>query len=234
MLIAGNWKMFKTAVGDGGFLRRVRARRRGVDVVVCPPYTSLARWPSQSGITRLRPERPLGGRRRLHGRGLGADARSSSASTGSIVGHSERRQHLRRDGRDRRRRAEHALGAGLGMIACVGESEEEREAGQTEEVLRRQVSRARAADEAARRSPTSPSGRSAPAAPRRPEQAQEAHAFIKSLRRRCRSSTAARSSRRTPRSFSPSRTSTARSSAAPRSRSSPSQAICEAAARIRS
>ena len=51
---------------------------------------------------------------------------------GAIVGHSERRQLLRRDGRDRRLRAEAALEAGLHVIACVGETEAEREAGETE------------------------------------------------------------------------------------------------------
>ena len=58
---------------------------------------------------------------------------------GAIVGHSERRQHFGETDETTARRAEAALGAGLGVIACVGETETELEAGTTEAVLRRQV-----------------------------------------------------------------------------------------------
>ena len=58
---------------------------------------------------------------------------------GAIVGHSERRQLLRRDRRDGRAAGRGRARAGLGVIACVGETEAEREAGETEAVLRRQV-----------------------------------------------------------------------------------------------
>jgi triosephosphate isomerase len=58
---------------------------------------------------------------------------------GAIVGHSERRQLFGETDETVRQRCEAALGAGLAVIACVGESESEREAGKTEAVLRRQV-----------------------------------------------------------------------------------------------
>ena len=58
---------------------------------------------------------------------------------GAIVGHSERRQLFGETDETVRLRCEAALGAGLAVIACVGESESEREAGKTEAVLRRQV-----------------------------------------------------------------------------------------------
>jgi triosephosphate isomerase (TIM) len=98
---------------------------------------------------------------------------------GAIVGHSERRQHFGETDETAWSRAEHALEAGLGVIYCVGELEEEREAGHTEEVLRRQVSvlsrhdRLVVAYEPVWAIGT---GRTATA-----DQAQEAHAFIKSL-----------------------------------------------------
>ena len=63
----------------------------------------------------------------------------SSASTGAIVGHSERRQLFGETDETVRMRAEAALEAGLHVIACVGETEAEREAGETEAVLARQV-----------------------------------------------------------------------------------------------
>ena len=59
--------------------------------------------------------------------------------TGAIVGHSERRQLFGETDETVRLRAEAALEAGLAVIACVGETEAEREAGETEDVLVRQV-----------------------------------------------------------------------------------------------
>jgi triosephosphate isomerase len=59
---------------------------------------------------------------------------------GTIVGHSERRQLFGDTDETVARRAEAALAAGLHVIACVGETEAERDAGETEAVLRRQTS----------------------------------------------------------------------------------------------
>jgi triosephosphate isomerase len=59
---------------------------------------------------------------------------------GAIVGHSERRQWFGETDETVARRAAAALADGLHVIACVGETLEEREAGETAEVLRRQVS----------------------------------------------------------------------------------------------
>jgi triosephosphate isomerase len=102
---------------------------------------------------------------------------------GSIVGHSERRQHFGETDETVVRRAAAALEAGLGVIACVGESEEEREEGQTELVLRLQVEAVRDAVGAHERlvvayEPVWAIGTGKTATP---EQAGEAHAFIKSL-----------------------------------------------------
>jgi triosephosphate isomerase len=58
---------------------------------------------------------------------------------GTIVGHSERRQHFGDTDESVARRAHAALAAGLHVIACVGETEAERDAGETEAVLRRQT-----------------------------------------------------------------------------------------------
>jgi triosephosphate isomerase len=99
--------------------------------------------------------------------------------TGAIVGHSERRQLFGETDETVGRRAEAALGAGLRVIACVGETEAEREAGETEAVLERQLAplprheRLVIAYEPVWAIGT---GRTAT-----PEIAQEAHAFVKSL-----------------------------------------------------
>src|SRR5689334_2453927 len=106
-----------------------------------------------------------------------------AGAAGAIVGHSERRQYFGETDTAVARRAQAALAAGLGVIACVGETHEERDMGDTETVLRVQVEaignscgpheRLVLAYEPVWAIGT---GRTAT-----PELAQEAHAFIKSL-----------------------------------------------------
>jgi triosephosphate isomerase len=176
VLIAGNWKMFKWLSETGDFCTRLSAPP-GVDVVICPPYTSLA-LAVASGVTVYA--------QNVHWASEGAFTGEVSAEMlldlgvkGSIVGHSERRQHFCETDETAWSRAEHALEAGLRVIYCVGEQEEEREAGHTEEVLRRQVSVLQPHDRlvvAYEPVWAIGTGRTATAA-----QAQDAHAFIKSL-----------------------------------------------------
>ena len=142
MLIAGNWKMFKGPAETRAFCDAFEPPD-GVDVVVCPPFVSLAAAVGER-CDRLRAERPLGRRGRVHRRDLGRDARSSSASRGRSSATRSGASTSARPTRRSRLRAEAALDAGLRVIACVGETEAEREAGETEAVLRRQVGRAAA------------------------------------------------------------------------------------------
>jgi triosephosphate isomerase len=136
MLIAANWKMYKDPRETREFLDRFEPPE-GVDVVICPPYTSL-RVAVDSGRAVYA--------QNVHWKNEGAYTGEISAPMlvelgvwGSIVGHSERRQYFGETDETTARRAEAALAAGLGVIACVGETEQEREDGQTEEVLQRQV-----------------------------------------------------------------------------------------------
>jgi triosephosphate isomerase (TIM) len=176
MLIAGNWKMFKTPSETAEFCSAFRSPE-GVDVVVCPPHTSL-REAVEGGLTVYA--------QNVHWASEGAYTGEISAEmlldvgvAGSIVGHSERRQHFGETDETAWSRAEHALGAGLGVIYCVGELEDEREAGHTEEVLRRQLSVLQPRERLViAYEPVWAIGTGKTAAP---EQAQDAHAFIKSL-----------------------------------------------------
>ena len=98
---------------------------------------------------------------------------------GAIVGHSERRQHFGETDETVSRRTRAALAAGLSVIACVGETEAEREAGEAENVLRRQVSvLERDENLVVAYEPVWAIGTGKTATP---ELAQEAHAFVKSL-----------------------------------------------------
>ncbi|MGH3030349.1 MAG: triose-phosphate isomerase [Gaiellaceae bacterium] len=180
MLVAGNWKMYKWPSQTAEFCARFKAAFSpppGVDVVVCPPFTSL-REAVESGLAiyaqnvHWEPEGAYTGE-------ISAEMLLELGVRGSIVGHSERRQHFGETDETTARRAERGLESGLGVIACVGESEEEREGGDTEDVLRRQVSvlpeheRLVVAYE-----PVWAIGTGKTATP---DLAQEAHAFIKSL-----------------------------------------------------
>ena len=185
MLVAGNWKMFKGAHEARAFATRIRhlsERASGVDVVVCPPFVSLQatlQGLGEGGLVRVYAQN-------VHWELDGAFTGEVSAPMllelgvkGAVVGHSERRQLFGETDETVRRRAEAALEAGLAVIACVGETENERERGETEAVLARQVAalprheRLVIAYEPIWAIGT---GRTAT-----PEMAQEAHAFIKSL-----------------------------------------------------
>jgi triosephosphate isomerase len=98
---------------------------------------------------------------------------------GAIVGHSERRQQFGENDESVGKRARGALAAGMFVIGCVGETEEERERGETESVLQRQVSAFEADDNLVLAyEPVWAIGTGKTATP---EIAQEAHAFIKSV-----------------------------------------------------
>src|SRR5215210_3502951 len=153
----------------------------GVDVVVCPPYVSLA-----VAVQLLAGTEFAVAAQNVHWEDEGAFTGEVSArmlrelgAYGAIVGHSERRQHFGETDEAVARRARAALDAGLSVIACVGEAESEREAGETEEVLRRQVSVLEPDEQlVVAYEPVWAIGTGKTATP---ETAQDAHAFIKSL-----------------------------------------------------
>jgi triosephosphate isomerase len=136
VLVAGNWKMFKGPAETTAFLDAFQPPA-GVDVIVCPPYVSLSAAVGRAVAVYAQS---------VHWDREGAFTGEISAGMlveigveGAIVGHSERRAHFCETDETTARRAEAALTAGLGVIACVGETDAEREAGETEDVLTRQV-----------------------------------------------------------------------------------------------
>jgi triosephosphate isomerase len=184
VLIAGNWKMFKTSSEADAFCRSLRERLEGldgVDVAVCPPYTALA-----AAVGALAGTEIAVAAQNVHWEREGAYTGEVSASMllelgvyGTIVGHSERRQYFGETDETTARRAGAALDAGLSVIACVGETEEERERDETEDVLRRQVSVLELHENlVVAYEPVWAIGTGKNATP---EQAQQAHVFIRTL-----------------------------------------------------
>jgi triosephosphate isomerase (TIM) len=184
MLIAGNWKMHKRPGETADFCRALLGELEDpgdVDVVVAPPYTSL-----RAAVEALDGSPVAVYGQNVHWEPEGAYTGEISASMlladgagGALVGHSERRQHFCETDETTARRAARALEAGLSVIACVGETEEEREAAETEDVLRRQVS-VLPQDErlVVAYEPVWAIGTGKTATP---DMAQEAHALIKTL-----------------------------------------------------
>jgi triosephosphate isomerase len=143
-LIAGNWKMHGTVEEAEalvqGLLPRVSSVD-GVDLAVCVPFTAL-----QAVIDSTRGSRVEVYAQNMHQAPHGAFTGEISAPMlaeigvhGVVLGHSERREHFNETDRALAEKLVAALDAGLKAILCVGETEEERERGDTERKLRHQV-----------------------------------------------------------------------------------------------
>jgi triosephosphate isomerase len=145
-LIAGNWKM-NGLKKDGVALAkalagRMRKKKRWpFDMLVCPPFTLLALvGPALKGSgIKL-------GAQDCHAKEKGAHTGDTAAPMLKdlgcafvIVGHSERRTNHHEGDALVKAKAEAALAAGLNVIVCIGETEAERDAGQTMEVNKRQL-----------------------------------------------------------------------------------------------
>jgi triosephosphate isomerase (TIM) len=145
--MAANWKMYKTPDQTREFLRDflpLVAGHTRDEIVVCPPYIDLA-----DAMEAVKGSSVAIGAQNVHWKEEGAFTGEISAAMllalgvkHVIVGHSERRQYFGETDDTVNIRLKAALEAGLTPICCVGEVLEEREAGLTDDVLRRQCVRA--------------------------------------------------------------------------------------------
>jgi len=146
-VIAANWKMYKTPDQTRDFFRHflpLVAGHTRDEIVVCPPYIDLA-----DAMEAAKGSNVAIGAQNLHWKEEGAFTGEISAAMllalgvkHVIIGHSERRQYFGETDDTVNLRLKAALEAGLTPICCVGEVLEEREAGLTDDVLRRQCVRA--------------------------------------------------------------------------------------------
>jgi len=189
-LIAGNWKMHGTVAETeqrlAALLPRVSTADHA-DVAVCVPFTAL-----QTAVDSVRGSRVTVFAQNMHQEPQGAFTGEVSAPMlteldvhGVVLGHSERRTYFGETDKALQQKVPVALEAGLVPILCVGETEQEREDGETERRLRYQVQEAlekvpddRLGDVIIAYEPVWAIGTGKVATP---EQAQEALAFIRAL-----------------------------------------------------
>ena len=141
--IAANWKMHKTVAEAAEFvdalLPKIAATQH--DVVICPSFLALSEVIERSRGSAIRVAA-----QNMHEEESGAFTGEVSAPMlaeldvdAVVLGHSERRQYFGETDDSLARKVPAALAAGLEPILCIGESEEARDAGQTEAVLERQL-----------------------------------------------------------------------------------------------
>ena len=142
-IIAGNWKMNKTAVEAVEFVREIRhglGQIEGVDKVVCPPFLAIP------GVFDALQATSIGlGAQNMHFAESGAYTGECAPNMltpfcqYAIIGHSERRAYFGETDEGVNQKAKAALAHGLTPIICVGESLEQNEAGETQAFVSGQV-----------------------------------------------------------------------------------------------
>jgi triosephosphate isomerase len=146
-LIAGNWKMHQTIGQAEWYIAALMPRvssAHGVDVAICPTFTVLQAMVESTRGSRVAiyaqnmhqaPDGPFTGE-------VSAPMLTEIDVQGVILGHSERREYFGETDKALAQKVPAALDAGLLPVLCVGETEEERERGDTERKLRHQVQEA--------------------------------------------------------------------------------------------
>jgi triosephosphate isomerase len=143
-IIAGNWKMFKTNAEARAYMEEFTglvSGAEGVEIVVCPAFTALAEVKKLAEGTNVRVAA-----QNMHFEAEGAYTGEVSPPMlvelgidDVVLGHSERREYFNENDADLDRKVVAALAAGIRPILCCGETDAEREAGQTEDKLKIQL-----------------------------------------------------------------------------------------------
>lgn len=145
-IIAGNWKMHKTIAEALGFVNEVKDRVNNdkVEAVICAPFTLLKDLKQATKGTNIKI-----GAQNMHFEEKGAFTGEISPLMLKeldmdyvVIGHSERRQYFNETDETVNKKVLKALEVGIDPILCVGETLEEREAGNTKDVCKVQVEKA--------------------------------------------------------------------------------------------
>ena len=145
-IIAGNWKMHKTIAEAVEFVEEIKGKVNNTDVeaVICAPFTLLKDLKEATKGTDIK----IGAQNR-HYADNGAFTGEVSAPMLNelnidyvVLGHSERRQYFNETNETVNKKVLKALEAGIDPILCIGETLEEREAGNTKDVCKVQVEKA--------------------------------------------------------------------------------------------
>ncbi len=139
-VLAGNWKMYKTAAETAAFFGKfipLVAKSAHCEIVICPPFVNVPAAVDAARGTQIEigaqdvfwlKEGPYTGE-------VAAPMLAAAGCRWVIIGHSERRQYFGETDETVLKKTQAALEAGLKPIVCVGERLEEREAGRTDQVL---------------------------------------------------------------------------------------------------
>ncbi|MEE9516676.1 MAG: triose-phosphate isomerase [Candidatus Adiutricales bacterium] len=144
LLIAGNWKMYKTGAETVEFIERLKellSSDSAVDVTLAPSFTSLeaAIQAAQGSSISIAAQNVFWEQEGAFTGEVSATMLKSMGVKQVIIGHSERRQYFGETDETVNRRIKAALSGGLVPIVCVGETLEQREAGQTFKILKTQL-----------------------------------------------------------------------------------------------
>src|SRR4029077_2629768 len=144
-VIAGNWKMYKTLADTraffSSFLPLVAAAKR-CDIIVAPPFTAIrtAVEGAKDSSVAIAGQNVSWSKEGAFTGEVSAPMLAEAGCRYVIIGHSERRQLFRETDDNVAKKTLIALASGLAPIVCLGETQEDRDAGLMEEVLSRQFS----------------------------------------------------------------------------------------------
>lgn len=143
-LIAGNWKMngLRASTAEFDVMLNDAAEVTGkADLLVCPPATLIAVFADRArgGVVKLGAQDCHPKASGAHTGDIAAEMLADAGASAVIVGHSERRADHGESDALVRQKAEAAWRAGLMAIVCIGETQAQRDAGQTLDILRGQL-----------------------------------------------------------------------------------------------
>jgi triosephosphate isomerase (TIM) len=144
VIIAGNWKMYKTNIEAAEYIKKLKAKGVGdkTRVLLAVPFTAISTAAEEAKGSHIE----IGAQNMndaSEGAFTGEVAAKMLLDAGAsfvILGHSERRRYFKEDNAFIHRKVQRAVREGLKAILCVGESYDEREAGKSAEVIHKQLS----------------------------------------------------------------------------------------------